>query len=247
MSQADQFYDRVYLPSSAHAFTEGLADREVGVILGLLGLPPSSRLLDLGCGDGRHLRALRRAGYPRGVGLDRSASLLAAAREADPRSILVQGDYRGLPFREASFDGIYVWYAGLFVLETRAEHEALLADLFRTLRPGGRLVHDGANPDLLRREPESHFESRLPGGIYVSEHCEWREEEGREHGFRRLLYPDGRVEEGAWAIWHPDPGTLTRLLEGAGFEVESLRDEGGAPFDPDRAHDLVVVARRPEI
>lgn len=241
---ADHFYDRVYLESSRHLFTRGLGDHEAAVILKLVDPERDDLLLDLGCGEGRHLRALKRLGHSRVVGLDRSERLLASAREQDPKSVLVRGDYRALPFREESLAGAYVWYAAFFVLGSDEEHLGALEELHRVLRPGARFVHDGANPDLLRREPRADFEASLPSGAFVTERCEWREEEGREHGFRRLLYPDGRVEEGAWATRHYDPETLGRLLESAGFEVESLRDEAGGPYDADRAHDLVVVARR---
>jgi SAM-dependent methyltransferase len=53
--------------------------REVSEAIGLLGLEPRARILDLCCGPGRHSIELARRGY-RVVGVDRTARYLEAAR-----------------------------------------------------------------------------------------------------------------------------------------------------------------------
>jgi 2-polyprenyl-3-methyl-5-hydroxy-6-metoxy-1,4-benzoquinol methylase len=66
-------------------FTKG-TDQEIGFLLELLGLAPGSRVLDVGCGPGRHAVALARAGMSV-TGVDVSARFLeiaaAEARSAD--------------------------------------------------------------------------------------------------------------------------------------------------------------------
>src|SRR2546427_858258 len=64
--------------------------------LPLLG-PPPGRVLDLGCGEGRLSRHLRRAGYEV-VGVDASPTMLAAARIADREGASVVADAAALPF-----------------------------------------------------------------------------------------------------------------------------------------------------
>ncbi|MFN7134591.1 MAG: class I SAM-dependent methyltransferase, partial [Myxococcales bacterium] len=68
-------------------------------------LPSERRVLDLGCGEGRHLAALQGAPGVR-FGLDFDPVAVGAARAW---ATLVQGDLRRLPFADGSFDAIYCW------------------------------------------------------------------------------------------------------------------------------------------
>jgi SAM-dependent methyltransferase len=102
-----------------------------------VGKPPTS-LLDLGCGTGQ-LAARLAARWPRArvVGCDFSAGMLHRAAAARPAHLrLVQGDAGRLPFVDAAFD---------VVVCTEAFHwfpapDKALAECFRVLRPGGRLL-----------------------------------------------------------------------------------------------------------
>ena len=112
-----------------------------------LGLAPGDRLLDLGCGAGRHaFEAHRRGAHV--IALDRSeaetpgvAGLLAAMRAQDeaPATALgtaVTADGLSLPFAEGSFDRV----VASEVLEHVADDGAVIAELTRVLRPGGTLA-----------------------------------------------------------------------------------------------------------
>ena len=112
-----------------------------------LGLRAGDRLLDLGCGGGRHAFE----GYRRGahtVAFDRdggdtkdAAAMLAAMRlageaPADVLGTAVQGEALCLPFADASFDRVIASE----VLEHVADDAAAMAELARVLRPGGTLA-----------------------------------------------------------------------------------------------------------
>jgi ubiquinone/menaquinone biosynthesis C-methylase UbiE len=106
-------------------------------VLRAVGTQPAS-LLDLGCGTGQ-LAARLAAQWPRArvVGCDFSAGMLHRAAAARPAHLrLVQGDAGRLPFVAAAFD---------VVVCTEAFHwfptpDEALAECFRVLRPGGRLL-----------------------------------------------------------------------------------------------------------
>ncbi|RPJ42149.1 MAG: class I SAM-dependent methyltransferase, partial [Chloroflexi bacterium] len=82
-----------------------------------LRLPVGSSGLDVGCGIGLQSRLQAGAVGPKGhvTGLDSSETLLAYARESirqpdlEERVSFRQGDWRKLPFEDASFD--WVWSA----------------------------------------------------------------------------------------------------------------------------------------
>jgi SAM-dependent methyltransferase len=97
---------------------------------------PGERVLDLGCGAGRFVAALRDAGADP-VGVEVAEAALERARAnapgADLRAVEPDGS---LPLEHASID--LVWCSE--VLEHVADTEHLLLEARRVLRPGGRLV-----------------------------------------------------------------------------------------------------------
>jgi SAM-dependent methyltransferase len=112
-----------------------------------LGLQAGERVLDLGCGGGRHaFEAHRRGAHT--VALDRNggdtkdaAAMLAAMRLAGeaPAGALgaaVNGDALRLPFADGTFDRVIA----AEVLEHVPDDAAAMAELARVLRPGGTLA-----------------------------------------------------------------------------------------------------------
>jgi ubiquinone/menaquinone biosynthesis C-methylase UbiE len=99
------------------------------------------RVLDAGCGPGFYVaETLERVG-PDGsvVGVDASAPMLALAAkrcEGHANVGFEEGDVTALPAADASFDRAL----SVQVLEYVADIPAALAELFRVLRPGGRLL-----------------------------------------------------------------------------------------------------------
>jgi ubiquinone/menaquinone biosynthesis C-methylase UbiE len=94
-------------------------------------------LLDVGCGTGNQLVA-NRAVIPtaRLVGVDQSMGMLHQAQHKAPDLPWVQADGALLPFRAQRFDFITCQY----VLHHMQDKAALLGEVWRVLRPGGRFV-----------------------------------------------------------------------------------------------------------
>ena len=105
------------------------------------GLPPSPRLLDVGCGTGqsRRVYADRAGGY---YGLDLSLGAIAVAGLRLPGRWL-QGDATRLPCRSGSCDVV----AFSSVLHHLPDRCAALAEAARVLRPGGLVF--AFDPNLL--------------------------------------------------------------------------------------------------
>jgi ubiquinone/menaquinone biosynthesis C-methylase UbiE len=114
-------------------------------------------ILDIGCGTGRLTAQLAAAaGHGIVIGLDRSRAMLAQAGEwlarQAPRVHLVRGDAAALPFAE-SFDAVF----SAATLHWVPDHAAAFRNIFRALRPGGRLVAQcGGGPNLARLLARTH-------------------------------------------------------------------------------------------
>lgn len=106
------------------------------------------RVLDLACGPGRHAAVLGRGGA-RVVGLDLSRALLFAARRRGVAP-LVRGDMRRLPFPAAVFDVVVNLFTSFGYFAADREHDAVLGEIARVLRPGGRFVLDYLNAPAVR-------------------------------------------------------------------------------------------------
>jgi len=94
---------------------------------------PGLRLLDVGCGGGRHAFEGRRRGLAV-VALDRDGAECKELRAGDVAA--VNGDVVRLPFPDASFDRV----VAAEILEHVADDGAAAAELARVLRPGGLLA-----------------------------------------------------------------------------------------------------------
>lgn len=226
------------------------AREEVAGLLGRGGeWARGGRVLDLGCGFGRHTLALREAGLS-AFGLDLSAELLRHARElAGAEALagrLVRGDFRALPFRDGAFDAVLLLFSSFGYLDDGANRR-VLGQVARVLRPGGAAVLDLMNPARVRATlvPESRSER---GGCVLLER-------------RYLAHGDARVvkevllrdADGRERRWHEDvrlyePGELRALAEAVGLTVE--RTEGGFDGRPYAAGDAeaprqIAWLRRP--
>jgi len=150
----DGFFGADYLRIFAPVLPDERTAAEVNAVVERLGLEPGARLLDLCCGQGRHVVPLTRLGY-RVTGLDLSRRLLEGAAGLaagqGQRVGLVEGDMRRLPFADASFDAVLNLFNAFGYLEDDAQDELVLGEVARVLRPGGRFLQELANREALVR------------------------------------------------------------------------------------------------
>jgi ubiquinone/menaquinone biosynthesis C-methylase UbiE len=112
--------------------------------------PQSGRLyLDVGAGTGRAAAQLSAEYGVQVVALDRSARMGRLAASRGLPHVVVADAYR-LPFAAGSFDGV----SADRVLQHLDDPEAVLDELVRVLRPGGRLVLADPDYDLQALEIE---------------------------------------------------------------------------------------------
>ncbi len=111
-------------------------------VMDRLGPLRGDRCLEIGCGSGVLLERVLAAGAASAAGLDHSPDMLALAMERNREAIasdrlrLKLGDAAQIPWPDQTFTAALSANMFFFVYEP----EAVLAELFRVLVPGGRLV-----------------------------------------------------------------------------------------------------------
>ncbi|MEV5239098.1 class I SAM-dependent methyltransferase [Streptomyces cinnamoneus] len=123
-------------------FTAAMRRMEV-VAATKLALPAAASVLDAGCGVGDTARTVARVSGAYVTGIDGIEPDVAIARQRSARAggpgrrtRFLRANYHALPFADASFDGVYTMES--FVHSPDPPQG--LAEFFRVLRPGGKLV-----------------------------------------------------------------------------------------------------------
>jgi ubiquinone/menaquinone biosynthesis C-methylase UbiE len=245
MTWWDTCFDELYLRMFDAILSSNRTTEEVAGTIGFLDLPPGARILDVGCGHGRHAVPLARAGY-RITGLDRSAYMLARAQEAADAAgapvTWVRGDMRHLPFG-ARFDACLSLFTTIGYFEAEDENEAVVHEMGRVLKPGGRCLIDVSNRDyyLLRLWPTSW---RRYGRAVILEETAFDPETCRFH--MTFTWVEGeRRERLTHSVRHYTAPELRNMVRRAGLEPTAVYgDFDGRPLTLDSQR-IVVVARKP--
>lgn len=128
--------------------------REVEMLLQIAKLDPKDQILDLCCGQGRHVLELYRRGYKQVMGLDRSRYLIRVAKKrAQQLKFSVrfsEGDARKIRLAESSFNCVVLFGNSFGYFEHQQEDLAVLNSVLRVLKSEGRLVMDIVNGEWMR-------------------------------------------------------------------------------------------------
>lgn len=215
-----------------------------------------SPILELGCGSGRILLPLARAGY-RMVGLERDPDMLSVLREnmepglAD-RVELVQGDM--VDFELERRFPLILLPCNTFSTLYASQRRATLDGIFRHLQPDGLFATSLPNPAVLQRLPrrselevEESFPHPLDGEpVQVSSGWERTKAHFVVHWCYDHLLPDGRVERASMQVSHELAPIEVYLaeLETAGLgQVAYYGDFDRLPFSL-QAPSLILLARK---
>ena len=187
-----------------------------------IGYDKSARILDVGCGTGRHAVELAKRGYSV-MGVDLSENMLNKARN-QARANGVQVDFahkdaRKLDFTEA-FDLVIMICEGAFsLMETDAMNYEIILGIRRALTDGGKLIMTTLNAlyPLTKGKQDGPDSTQLK----FNDHGYFDLMTFREHAVMKLEDDDGRDFAVVTSERFYTPAEMKWLLSSAGFaEVE---------------------------
>lgn len=143
----EQLFENYGLQYDNESFTQGTTG-ECDFIEKEIGFNKQSRILDIGCGTGRHSIELTKRGY-KITGIDLSDSLLKRAKEkASEQKLMIEfqkHDARNLPFSE-EFDLAIMLCEGAFpLMETDEMNYLILQNASKSLKKNGKLIFTTLN------------------------------------------------------------------------------------------------------
>ncbi len=228
-----------------YAHTKGTV-QEVDHVVAALELVPGQRVLDVGCGTGRHALELARRGIAV-HGIDISQRFIDIARASRPsderepqmrgvRSSLAsfeRGDARTMGF-DGEFDAVICLCQGAFGMMTAdGDDGAVVAGMARALRPGGRLALSAFN---------AYF------AVKYHDDADFDAETGVSHEITEIRSESGAVRSADLWTGCYTPRELRLLLGAHGLVVESIAsvEPGAYGTDPPTTEspEFLVIAHR---
>jgi SAM-dependent methyltransferase len=198
-----------------YSFTKG-TEQEVAFLVEALELTPGMRVLDVGCGPGRHAHALAARGIDV-LGLDISQRFVdLATASAPPNARFMRADARTMTF-DREFDAAVSLCQGAFGLVGPGADEEVLAGMARALRPGGRCAISAFSSYFsVKYQTDATFDA---GAATATEVTEVRDEAGVAKAVelhttcytpRELRLLAARAGLEVEAVWSVEPGAYRR-------------------------------------
>ncbi len=188
----------------------------------ILAIPPKSKVLDLGCGNGRATEILSKNGN-KYTGLDISEDLIGFARERHPEVKYFVGDLLDAPFPSKSFDYV-ISLATLHHIPSAEKRLQALKEIYRLLTPGGTTLitvwyfwNDPGFEKFLEKEP-----NEMDFGDFLKP---WKDSQGKV------------LVERYFHAWKEDE--IAEFFKKAGFTGIKITKAD------DKKNNLIVVAKKP--
>jgi SAM-dependent methyltransferase len=232
----EEWFGEEYLDLYPHR-DDAEAEQLAKLLRRVLPWPPGIRVLDVGCGAGRHARALEAVGA-RVTGLDLSACLLRRAHQEGQRR-LVRADMRALPVRPGSMDLTVNLFTSFGYFATDRDHASALSAMVGTVRSGGWFAIDFLHAATVISGLVPSLETTLAGTPAV---VTKQLLEDRRYVLKTITLGDGRIFTERVRLFTPIE--LERMLQDTGLVIRCrFGDYAGGPMVTGAPRTILVGER----
>jgi D-alanine-D-alanine ligase len=224
-----------------------ITSKETDSFISLTDLSKDDIILDLCCGQGRHSVELAARGFKNIYGLDRSHYLINRAKKQaakDGYSInFREGDARKLPYSTDLFDCIIIPGNSFGYFESCDDDKKVLLEVFRTLKPGGKLLLDVSDGDYLKENFTPRSWEWIDKNYFVCRERSLSSDNERLVTREVITHVSkGVIADQFYAERLYNPEMISSMLKECGFK--NIRIHEPIITESQRMQDLGMMARR---
>jgi SAM-dependent methyltransferase len=231
------FYHKLYFERNeeeAKGFIHNLVTR--------LQTPHGSRVLDIGCGRGRHSRALASLGFDV-TGFDIAPDSIAIAKLSETEKLHFFIHDMRLPFWINYFEYAFNFFTSFGYFRTRREHDDAIRTIGSSLKPGGVLVIDYLNVHYAEEHLVNNETKKM--GDTVFDIRRWHDE---THFFKKITIIDPSLSQPlsfTEKVAKFSLGDFTDMLSFQSLQVQEVfGDYQLHPYDIKKTPRMIIIARK---
>jgi SAM-dependent methyltransferase len=232
-----------YLYFYGDMLTDERTEAEVTALVQILELTVPMTILDLACGFGRHANRLAALGH-QVTGIDLMLGFLEIARrnaaEKGVQVIYQQGDMRQLSFIEM-FDRVMMLFTAFGYFEDE-DNLLVLKNVARALKPGGSLVFDIPNRDVILNGFLPYIVTEKDQNLMIDRNT-FDSATGRLYN-RRIIIRDDVRKDKPFFVRIYNPTEISDVLDRAGLGVYKMYGGWDGQQISTDSRRMVVVARK---
>jgi D-alanine-D-alanine ligase len=242
-----RIFNYLYLRTDADIINDlDITSHEIDLFLEILNLSLDDKILDLCCGQGRHSLELARRNFKNIEGLDRSHYLIqkakATAKKEDINIRFREGDARKIPSPTDSFDVAMILGNSFGYFETTQDDLRVLKEVFRVLKPWGKILIEVTDGDYLRNSFQTRSWEWMDKKHFVCRERSLSLDKQRLISREVITHTEkGVIADQFYAERLYSKENLTRILETAGFS--NITFQGQISPDSKRNQDLGMMEK----
>lgn len=221
-----------------HSFNMGPMPSDRGRLFAVFEPRGDEVVIDVGCGNGRDIRALAAAGHAgQLIGLDLSPGMLRSV--GVPPAELVCADAAALPIRSGAGDLVLA----MSMLYHVPELDEALAEVRRVLRPGGTFLSSASSTSNMTEFVDAwELASADVTGVELGVVERWARNFNIENGAEvlRRVFNDVQLHRFEWTVAPPEPRFVREYAESSRDFYEDLYPAGTWSQVMDRLEWLVT-------
>lgn len=203
---------------------------------------PSSYMLDVACGKGRHSIHLAEKGFDV-TGIDLSEDSIKEALQHEASNLHFYRHDMRLPFWINYFDYAFNFFTSFGYFNTRREHDNAIRTIAQSIKPGGCFVMDYLNVHYAESHLVHQFDKEVGGVNYFI--TKWFDE---THFYKKIQVEDDALEEPliyTEKVAKFSLGDFTEMFAYQGLQIQDVfGDYNFGNYDVKKSPRLVMIAKK---